>query len=345
MSLTKITYILITLVLSFVVLQRLESLIIPFLFSVIIWLIIRKVRRWFLEYFTSAPKWLATSFSSLFVLLFIFYSLRIIGGQVQEMLAEETIASYTVSMQSLGDSLVGYVDQELITEFQNRLSELDFMGQIQSLLGALSGVLGNFFMVLLYLLFLILEENLFRVKLKAMYPNSENHSRVRDLIQEITKAVESYISLKTIVSLITAAASYLALIIIGVDFALFWAILIFILNYIPAIGSLIATLFPAVIAFIQYEQFQKFALVLIVIGAIQLIVGNIVEPKVMGDNLNISPLVVILSLTFWGMIWGVVGMVLSVPIMVIIIIVMSKIPATRNIALLLSGTGKMGSET
>jgi len=341
MSLNKITYVLITLVLSFVVLQRLESLIIPFLFSVIIWLFIRKVRGWLLEYFSKMPKWLATALSSIFILLFIFYALRIIGGQVQKMLDEETIKTYTESMNSLGGSLQGYLDPEIINEIQKRLSEFNFMGQIQELIGALSGVLGNFFMVLLYLLFLILEENLFRVKLKTMYPNSERYTKARDLIQEITKAVESYISLKTVVSLITAAASYFALLILGVDFALFWAILIFILNYIPTIGSLIATLFPAVIAFIQFEQFQKFALVLVIIGAIQIVVGNIVEPKIMGSNLNISPLVVILSLTFWGMIWGVVGMILSVPIMVIIIIIMSKIPATKNIALMLSGTGKM----
>jgi len=343
MSLPRITYVLISLVLAFVVLQQLESLIIPFIFSVIIWLIIRKVRRWLQEYFSKMPKWAATFSSTIFVLLFLVLSIRLIGTQVKHFYADDTIQKYSTKLSDMVQDLEEYLGADVVLSIREKVlekvNEFDY-SQVGELAGVLSGVLGSMFMVLLYLLFLILEENLFRVKLKTMYPVSENRLKVKGTIDEITKAVESYISLKTIVSLLTGAASYIALLIIGVDFALFWAILIFILNYIPTIGSLIATLFPALIAFIQFEQLQMFVLVLIVIGAIQVVVGNIIEPKIMGDNLNISPLVVILSLVFWNMVWGIVGMILSVPIMVIIIIILSKIPGTRNVALMLSGTGK-----
>ena len=289
------------------------------------------------------PKWAATFSSTIFVLLFLVLSIRLIGTQVKHFYADDTIQKYSTKLSDMVQDLEEYLGADVVLSIREKVlekvNEFDY-SQVGELAGVLSGVLGSMFMVLLYLLFLILEENLFRVKLKTMYPVSENRLKVKGTIDEITKAVESYISLKTIVSLLTGAASYIALLIIGVDFALFWAILIFILNYIPTIGSLIATLFPALIAFIQFEQLQMFVLVLIVIGAIQVVVGNIIEPKIMGDNLNISPLVVILSLVFWNMVWGIVGMILSVPIMVIIIIILSKIPGTRNVALMLSGTGK-----
>ena len=95
-------------------------------------------------------------------------------------------------------------------------------------------------------------------------------------------------------------------------------------------------------ALLQYPDYpSKAFFVLIVVGAIQVLVGNVIEPRVMGDNLNISPLVVILSLTLWGLLWGVVGMILSVPIMVVLIIVLSKIPSTRNVAIMLSSDGNV----
>lgn len=128
---------------------------------------------------------------------------------------------------------------------------------------------------------------------------------------------------------------------IGVDAPLFWAFLIFILNFIPTIGSLIATIFPAFFAVLQFGEFTPGILVLAIVGAIQLIVGNLVEPRVMGNTLNISPLVVFLTLSLWGVMWGVLGMLLSVPITVIIIIIMSEFPETRPIAILLSQKGNI----
>jgi predicted PurR-regulated permease PerM len=147
--------------------------------------------------------------------------------------------------------------------------------------------------------------------------------------------------MKTIISLTTGFASYFALVIIGVDVPVFWAFLIFVFNYIPTIGSIIATFFPAIFALLQFGEFGPAIIVLLLVGSIQVIVGNFVEPKVMGNTLNISPLVVLLALTLWGAIWGITGMLLSVPITVILIIIMSEIPSTRPLAILLSEKGEI----
>jgi AI-2 transport protein TqsA len=147
-------------------------------------------------------------------------------------------------------------------------------------------------------------------------------------------------AIKSLMSLLTGTLSYFVLLFIGIDAPFFWAFLIFLLNYIPAIGSLIATLFPTIFAMLQFGDITHPILVLTIVGSIQVVIGNLLEPRVMGNNLNISTLVVFITLTVWGAIWGVIGMLLSVPVTVIMILILSEIPSTRGIAILLSKRGE-----
>ena len=119
----------------------------------------------------------------------------------------------------------------------------------------------------------------------------------------------------------------------------------FLLNYIPTIGSLVGTVFPAIFSLIQFGEFTPFLIVLFSVGAVQLVVGNLIEPKLFGKSLNLSPLVTILSLALWGQIWGVTGMILSVPITVILVIVFSQFEKTRPIAIMLSENGEIEKVT
>jgi predicted PurR-regulated permease PerM len=197
-------------------------------------------------------------------------------------------------------------------------------------------------MILLYLVFLLLEEPTFRRKLRRMYPSDDRYKQIEGLVSKIDMSIRSYITLKSLVSILTGFLSYFALLFIGVDAPLFWAFLIFILNFIPTIGSLIATIFPAVFSMLQFGELSPAILVLSIVGAIQLLVGNLIEPKLMGTSLNISPLVVFLTLALWGLIWGITGMLLSVPITVILIIILSEFKDTKPIAILLSQKGNVG---
>jgi len=130
---------------------------------------------------------------------------------------------------------------------------------------------------------------------------------------------------------------------VGVDFASFWAVLIFLLNFIPTIGSIIATAFPSVLTLVQFDTLGPFVITITILSAIQFCIGSLVEPKLMGNRLNLSPIVILLSLGLWGSIWGIPGMFLCVPITVILMIVCSYFPDTRPIAVLLSGNGKVGN--
>jgi predicted PurR-regulated permease PerM len=130
---------------------------------------------------------------------------------------------------------------------------------------------------------------------------------------------------------------------VGVDFASFWAVLIFLLNFIPTIGSIIATAFPSVLTLIQFDTLGPFIITVSILTTIQFCIGSLVEPKLMGNRLNLSPIVILLSLGLWGSIWGIPGMFLCVPITVIMMIVCSYFPNTRPAAVLLSGNGRVGS--
>ena len=137
----------------------------------------------------------------------------------------------------------------------------------------------------------------------------------------------------------TGLLSFLVLIYIGVDLSALWAFLIFLLNFIPSVGSLIATAFPSVFYIFQTGSISGFFYVLLGVGIIQIFIGNFVEPKIMGDKLNLSPLAVIISLFFWGLIWGIIGMLLSVPFLAMQMIIFSQFKETRPIAVILSRTG------
>jgi predicted PurR-regulated permease PerM len=160
-----------------------------------------------------------------------------------------------------------------------------------------------------------------------------------DVIAEIDHDIRIYMGVKTLASTITAALSWAIMTFVGLDFAEFWALLIFLFNFIPNIGSLIATALPTVLALAQFDTLRPFAIVGIGVTAVQLLVANVIEPNLTGKSLNMSPLVVMLALVLWGMMWGAVGMLLCVPITAVIMIILSHFPSTRWIPILLSKDG------
>ena len=196
-------------------------------------------------------------------------------------------------------------------------------------------------MVLLYAIFIVSEETSFGNKLKKLFSSTEELENATTILQKINKSISDYIGLKTLDSLLTGLIGYIFLAIMGVDAPFFWALLMFLLNYIPTIGSLIATIFPALFSLIQFGEFTPFLIILIGLGILEWFIGNVLEPKIMGDSLNISHLVTIIALVVWGQIWGITGMLLSVPITVVMIIICAQFKSTKAFAILLSKNGEI----
>ncbi len=230
-------------------------------------------------------------------------------------------------------------------EINTVINSLDIKSILSQLAEGLSSILSQSMMILIYLLFIFLETDSFKLKISAFFPESSDKQRFTQTLDKIASSLSGYFRVKTLMSFLTGFLSFIVLKIVGVEAPIFWAFLIFLLNYIPTIGSLIATIFPAVFSLLQFGDFVPFALVFFLIVAIQQIVGNFIEPKLMGKNLNISPIVTIIALAVWGQIWGVMGMLLSVPITVVMIIVFSQFESTKKVAILLSEKGKLSENT
>lgn len=341
MDYAKKIYIFLLVITAVVVLIYAQSIIIPFILAILFWFLIRVVKNLLtkINFIGLLPRWLLTLVSAILLLAALILIIGMITKNIQYL--SLTLPVYEANIQKIVQSLNMRFSIDLGSLISDYARDFKFAKVLTGLFSALTGIFGDAFTVILYLVFLLFEEHIFPKKIRAMYPENSRYEHVKLLIGKIDRSVGSYVALKTAVSLFTGFLSYFALLFIGVDAPFFWAFLIFVLNFIPTIGSLIATLFPTIFALLQFGEFTPSIVVLGVVGSIQLVVGNFVEPKVMGNSLNISPLVVFLTLAIWSVMWGITGMLLSVPITVILILVMSEFRSTRPIAILLSQRGEL----
>ena len=342
MKLNNITSSLIITLLVIVALIFAKPIIVPFVIALLIWFIVKKTRNlidkigFVHKYIPMWVKTIAASFTIFGLLLFI--------GQLLTLNIENLSGSYEEYASNVGDiakkinAVFGININEEITKI---VQDFQFTTYLESFFESISELLGSMVMIIFYTVFLFIEETLFQRKIKLIFSENGNLEAFQSTMSKIDKSLSSYISLKSLIALLTSTLSYFILLGVGIDSPMFWAFLIFMFNFIPSVGPILGTLLPALFSLLQFGEFTPFLIVLISLCVIAVLVGSLVEPRLMGNTLNISPLVAILSLAVWGAIWGIVGMLLSVPITVTMIIIFSQFKSTRNIAILLSEKGKV----
>lgn len=224
-----------------------------------------------------------------------------------------------------------------------------FLGTIAS---ATSGLTGDLVLILIYVAFLFLAQSAWPVKLDRIFPNRERRQQVKEVGDAARRGIETYLWTQTVISALITVLTYATLVLLGVDNALFLSTLIFVLNYIPTIGSIVAAMVPPLFALVQPEiaawipgeapsdSYIFAAMVFLGVSFWQFSIGNFVQPRIMGDTLNLSALVVLLALAIWGAIWGIPGMFLSAPLTVLMMILFAQSNSTRWIAILLSANGE-----
>tara|TARA_B110000046_G_scaffold174354_1_gene198015 strand:- start:1564 stop:2586 length:1023 start_codon:yes stop_codon:yes gene_type:complete len=319
-----------------------KNLLIPFVFALLLWFIVRKIRqgldkvKFIAEYF---PLWIKSLIPSLLLITILAFISKILMTNINELAKSHLL--YEGNIEHMIAQFNERFQINLVDYLKSQTGTFDFGMVLKQIFKSLSDLLSNTFIIIIYALFIFLEEANFQQKLKSVFNNKAQFEKINDVLEKIEKSVTSYIGLKTLVSFITGLGSYIALLFIGIDAPVFWAFLIFLLNYIPTIGSLIGTLFPAFFCLLQFGDVSSFLMVLGVVGTLQVIVGNLLEPKLMGNTLNISSFVAIFALSFWGTLWGITGMLLSVPITVIMVIIFSHFSSTRPVAIMLSEKGNI----
>jgi predicted PurR-regulated permease PerM len=257
----------------------------------------------------------------------------LVGGSVNEFIA--AIPTYQVKLNQFMASSDAWLER-----FDVDLPSVEIMdyvnpGALMNALGAglrgLAATLSNTFLILLTMAFVLLEASTVPVKMQAAFGDRPDLS---ENLSQITLQVQRYLAMKTLISLVTAVCVTVWTSILGLDFAFVWGLLAFLLNYIPSIGSIIAAVPAVLFTLVQYGVGTA---VLVAIGyvVINVVLGNIVEPNVMGRTLGLSTLVVFRSLVFWGWVWGPMGMLLSVPLTMIVKIFLENSDDLRWMAVLL----------
>lgn len=268
-----------------------------------------------------------------------------------------TISIVVVSLQSLSASLPGYEErvQILLAKLVNYINSFGFSLNAQDFLAiidikSLMSFAGKSVGAILSIGFDILKYGLliFFISLFMMIESTRIGQKARkafgqgqildDSSKHIAIEIQRYIFYKTIISLTTGILVWAVLRIIGVDFPLVWGLLAFLLNFIPSVGSIIATLPPVLMALLQFDSPLKYAaIVLACLMAIQVSIGSYLDPKIMGEHLNLSTLVIFISMVFWGWVWGPVGMLIAVPIAVTFKVAMHHHPRLKPISQMMEG--------
>lgn len=210
-----------------------------------------------------------------------------------------------------------------IDDWVAQLKNIPVVEILKNATGSFLSIIGNLFLIVVFSMFLLLGDG------KMASPHRT--------FEEIQDKIARYVNTKFLISIVTASMVGLVLLLFGVEMAFLFAILTFFLNFIPNIGSLLALALPVPILLLQFGLTLNFWLVMILTGIIQMVIGNIVEPKLMGESMELHPIVVLLFLMFWGVVWGLPGMFLAVPISATLKIVLSRFNITRPMANWMAG--------
>ncbi|MEM9421018.1 MAG: AI-2E family transporter [Pseudomonadota bacterium] len=229
------------------------------------------------------------------------------------------------------------------TEDLRKQAFLLVQGAVGSVTSAAGGLLGSLVTTFLYTAFLLVERGRFLSKIALIVGKEKGETFIHDIADDISHLIRTYISMKTLINLFVASVSYGIMAFRQTDFAGFWALIIFAFGYIPIVGAILAVSMPTILTLVQPEHgglINALITMALLTGAEQS-VSSVVEPRLMGRSLNLSPLVILISLATWGTLWGFPGMLLCVPMTVTLLIILSQFKTTRPVAILLSDNGEI----
>lgn len=339
----KLTSILLMILVVFAlgfVLHQLQTVFKPLLIAIFLSFIFEPMVNFFTR--IKIPKFFAFLFS-LIIVFTVFYLFGLIIYASIASFSEE-FPKYQNKFINLYKNILRMVEMphEQVQAYLKQIKWADLWKNLSitslfsSTVGTFISFLTNLFLVLIFTIYIVLGKVHMLSKVGKAFP-SEKASRILDVIGNINRGMQRYLIAKTMISLTTGLIAAVILLAFDVDFAIVWGLLTFLLNFIPNIGSVIATVPPILVAAFQHGSFLYATWVAILLVGTQLTIGNLVEPRVMGKRLNLSPLVVIVSLIFWGFIWGPVGMLLAVPISSTIQIICANIDVLRPLSVFMGG--------
>ena len=324
---------------SFFLLKELKLILIPFIIAIIIAMLFQPFYNWLTE--KKIPGFIAIIIIILVILIISNITSVFVLAGINTFNDEYPL--YEARFNSIYLSVVTFLNlsPEEIKSFKeavklkNLLMEGSVTTTLTNIFSSIVGIFSNFILILIYVIFLLSEVGSLKNRIIRAFAEDRS-KKLTETLTRIFSEVRSYLVWKTILSLGQALTIGIFLWAFGVEFFFIWAFLFFISDYIPYIGPIVVSVLVTITSIIQYDNLLAPIIILIVLIVIKNVKGNLIEPKVLGDKLDLSPILIILALIFWGYVWGIMGMILAVPIMSMIKIVLMNFEQTKPIAILMS---------
>jgi AI-2 transport protein TqsA len=315
-----------------------------FAMALMLWLAIDGLTDTIRKRLPFTPRWLALPIAIVLVLSLMALIIFVVIENIAEILGDLNQYEFRLNQvlsqlhQAVGGPGMAPTVRDLVAQLNPTRLTTEIANSLQNFVSAAV-------FTLIFLAFLFPAAAVMSDKLDLIFRDKTRRAAAADVFARMRLSMERYLWVQTVMSLIITGLTYATLAIIGLEHALFWSFLIFFLNYIPTIGSIAAVVLTTAVALVQFPTLPPVFAVVAGVSVWQFVIGNFIQPRMTGDSLNLSAVVVLLALAIWGLVWGIVGAFLAAPMTVMIMIVLAQFPSTRWIAILLSADGKPTPET
>lgn len=322
----------------------LRFLLTPFALAVFLLIMIDGMARWVKRHVPRLPDWAATPAAIGAVVAFFGLSVFIVADNIATFVSQ--LDGYLPRLNAMIADVFGMLGlagrPPTLDQLAARADPQRFLGLGAS---AIQSFAGDAILVLIYLAFLLVSRRGFERKIDSLFLGASDRDEAADIFNRIRLGVEKYLWVQTITALLIAAGCYCVMLAVGLDQALFWAFFIFLATYIPVIGPTSGTILPALFALVQFPGYGEALIVFGGTQAVNFVVGNIINPRLAGQSLNLDPLALLLGLAFWSLLWGITGAFLATPLLVMSMVLLAQFDGTRWIAVLISQNGQpLGEE-
>lgn len=314
----------------------------PFVMAVFVWYLINAIAKGLLGLKPAGfplPRFLCFLLAILSLLGGLWFIYKLISVNAAEVLRAAPL--YQTKLMELMPQFLSVFPPEYRPEMSDLAKYVDVGAFIKTMLQSFSGFAGKAMVVLFYTGFLLYEQRFFGRKLKEMMHARQSEARVHKTVKHIEDKIQRYIWVKTFISVLTGISTFLLLKYSNVSLAEFWGVMAFIFHFIPYVGAIAAVLLPSVAALVEHGDTTSLLMIVLGLSSLQVFFTSFLDPRMMGDSLNLSPIFIISAIAAWGALWGVPGMFLAVPILSAAVIIMSQFQRTRSFAILMSKTGEI----
>ena len=309
-------------------------LVVAFVLAILVDALVRAiVRRW-----PRAPGWGVAALAGAIIAASAFGAIYVLARGGVEIVQQggPLVARLEQLVAEMGRSFG--LDQPLqLSTLVGQISVLKIVGEV---LDGLQGVVSGLFVTIIYFGFMLASRPRIATKIRNIAPTSDRAQAIKAGMGRVAEDIETYVWVQTLTGIMLAAASGLIMVAVGLDNALFWTIVLFLLSFIPVVGVTVGSVAPALFALLQFPSLWQAAVVFGGIQVVAFVVGNLIYPRMQADTQNIDPVATILALSFWGFLWGIPGAFLAVPLTLMLMIVCGEFEYTRWVAVLLSNDGR-----